>query len=152
MVVNMTLVFKDQSSVPPENNATSALSSALTSNATTLNVIPGSVSTRESMQTLNFSNPLITLICLINNHMDLYSSSFLIVHYGYLLLYKSFRQFDSICFLYHFRVINNKQCSSACNWLIGILFSDTDGCGADSDKPVDTGNPFYFFYKAFKYR
>ncbi|KAM7419269.1 hypothetical protein PAMA_016401 [Pampus argenteus] len=48
VVVDMTLVYKDKSSVPSESNATSALSKELTSNSTSLNVIPSSISTTSS--------------------------------------------------------------------------------------------------------
>ncbi|GLD66918.1 cell wall integrity and stress response component 4-like isoform X2 [Lates japonicus] len=48
VVVDMTLVFKDKSSVPTTSNATAQLSSELTSNSTSLNIIPGSVTAHTS--------------------------------------------------------------------------------------------------------
>ncbi|KAM9363699.1 uncharacterized protein ABDE67_019018 [Symphorus nematophorus] len=43
VVVNSTLVFTNQSSVPSANNATSQLNSELTSNSSSLNIVSGSV-------------------------------------------------------------------------------------------------------------
>ncbi|XP_060915778.1 uncharacterized protein LOC132991163 [Labrus mixtus] len=43
VVVDMTLVYKNKSSVPSASSATAKLSTELTSNTTSLNIIPGSV-------------------------------------------------------------------------------------------------------------
>ncbi|XP_070847848.1 uncharacterized protein, partial [Chaetodon trifascialis] len=48
VVVSTTLVFANKTSVPSASNATSQLSSELTSNSSSLNILPGSVSATSS--------------------------------------------------------------------------------------------------------
>ena len=47
VVVDMTLVFQNESSVPSANEAESTLNTTITANSTSLNIIPGSVSARK---------------------------------------------------------------------------------------------------------
>lgn len=51
MVTNMTLVFSDKNSVPAVSDATSKFGTELTGSSSTLNVIPGSVSACELLET-----------------------------------------------------------------------------------------------------
>lgn len=51
VAVDMTLVFTSKSSVPSASSATSSLSSELTSNSTSLDIISGSVSACKAIET-----------------------------------------------------------------------------------------------------
>ncbi|KAM7419270.1 hypothetical protein PAMA_016401 [Pampus argenteus] len=62
VVANMTLVYKDKSSVPSASSATSAFSTELTSNSTSLNIIPGSVSAQST--TTSSSPPRPTMVAM----------------------------------------------------------------------------------------
>ncbi|KAJ0033756.1 hypothetical protein NQD34_000863 [Periophthalmus magnuspinnatus] len=71
IAIDMTLVYKDKSSVPSSSTATSQLSSAL-ANSTNLNVIAGSVSAQSSAgssQPTLISMSLLTLILLAITHI-----------------------------------------------------------------------------------
>ncbi|XP_023274203.1 mucin-5AC-like isoform X2 [Seriola lalandi dorsalis] len=57
VVVDMTLVFKDKNSIPSASSATTQFSTQLSSNSSTLNLIPGSV----SAQTTSSSRPRPTM-------------------------------------------------------------------------------------------